>query len=58
MRKALEIRANMQHTLDTGEILNENASSVEIEEEVASMWASSSKTEVPSKVFLGYISPK
>ena len=48
----------MQHTLDIGEILNENASSVEIEEEVASMHASLSKREVPGKVILGYISPK
>ena len=49
--------ANMQCTLDIGEVLSENASPVEIEEEVASMRASSSKMEVPSKVFLSYISP-
>ena len=55
--KEMETGANMQCTLDTGEILSENASLVEIEEEVASMQASSSKTKVPRKVILGYISP-
>ena len=53
----METKANMQRTLDTGDILSENDSSAEIEKEVASMWASSSKTEFPDKVVLGYISP-
>ena len=57
MRKAVETGANMQYTLDSGDILSENDSTMEIEEEVASMRASLSKKEVPSKVVLGYISP-
>ena len=47
----------MQATLDTGKTVSENDFSAKIEEEVASMRASSSKMEVPSKVFLSYISP-
>ena len=47
----------MQCTLDTGDILSENASSTKIKEVVASMQATSSKIELPSKVVLGYISP-
>ena len=57
MCKAMETGANMQCTLDTGDILSENASSTEIKEVVASMQATSSKIELPSKVVLGYISP-
>ena len=57
MRKEMGTRANIECTWDTREILSENASSVEIEEEVTSMQAISSKREVHGKVVLGYISP-
>ena len=47
----------MQSALDTGETLSENASPVEIVGEVAGIRANSSKTGVPGKVVLRYISP-
>ena len=47
----------MQATLYMVQTLSEKAFSMKIEEEVASMRAISSKTEVPSKVVVGYIYP-
>ena len=47
----------MQDTLDMGQIVSDNVVLVKVEEEFASMQASSSKTEVPGKIILGYICP-
>ena len=47
----------MLATVDMGHTVSENSFSTEVEDEVASMCASSSKIEVSGNVILGYNSP-